>query len=70
VTVYRARTAPRAIFADATLRAATRTGARTAVAEETVKADMICESVCGATTKVFAVHRARGPARTLDGACM
>ena len=41
MTVYRARTAPRAIFAEATVRAATRTGARTAVAEETVKADMI-----------------------------
>ena len=41
VTVYRARTEPRAILAPAVRRAATRTGARTAVAEETVKADMI-----------------------------
>lgn len=50
VTVYRARTEPRAILAPAVRRAATRTGARTAVAEETVKADMIpgesgCEEV-------------------------
>ncbi len=41
MTVYRARTEPRAILAPALRRAATRTGARTAVAEETVKADMI-----------------------------
>ena len=41
MTVYRARTEPRAILAPAVRRAATRTGARTAVAEETVKADMI-----------------------------
>lgn len=50
MTVYRARTEPRAILAPAVRRAATRTGARTAVAEETVKADMIpgesgCEEV-------------------------
>ena len=50
VTVYRARTAPRAIFAEVFLRAATRTGARTAAAEETVNADMFLrfESVCAA----------------------
>ena len=41
VTVYRARTEPRAILAPAVRRAATRTGARTAVAEETVKADAV-----------------------------
>ena len=41
MTVYRARTEPRAILEPAVRRAATRTGARTAVAEETVKADMI-----------------------------
>ena len=61
VTVYRARTEPRAILAPAVRRAATRTGARTAVAEETVKADMIPgESGCE-VFRARSIHRdARG----------
>ena len=62
MTVYRARTEPRAILAPAVRRAATRTGARTAVAEETVKADMIpgesgCEEVF--RSRSIATTRAR-----------
>ena len=61
MTVYRARTEPRAILAPAVRRAATRTGARTAVAEETVKADMIPgESGC-VVFRARSIHRdARG----------
>ena len=61
MTVYRARTAPRAIFAEATVRAATRTGARTAVAEETVKADMI--SAASRCVRPREGRRRRGTAR-------
>ena len=65
VTVYRARTEPRAILAPAVRRAATRTGARTAVAEETVKADMIpgesgCEEVFRSRSIATTRARARG----------
>ena len=65
MTVYRARTEPRAILAPAVRRAATRTGARTAVAEETVKADMIpgesgCEEVFRSRSIATTRARARG----------
>ncbi len=68
VTVYRARTEPRAILAPAVRRAATRTGARTAVAEETVKADMIPgESGCE-VFRARSIHRdARGAGARMGG---